>query len=104
MADAYGMPMSTMSAASLGVPPVFNAATHFVDRHVRDGWAARTAIECGDERVTYGELAERVNRFGHALRSEFDVRPEERVLLLLLDTPAFDVAFFGAIKIGAVPI
>jgi benzoate-CoA ligase len=61
-------------------------------------------IECGDERVTYGELATRVNRFGSALRDVLEVRPEERVVLLLLDTPVFHVAFFGAIKIGAVPI
>jgi benzoate-CoA ligase family protein len=94
---------SIVTAAGLGVPPVFNAATHFVDRHLREGRGAKVAIECGDERVTYAELAARVNQFGSALR-EFDVRPEDRVLLLLLDTPAFHVAFFGAIKIGAVPI
>ncbi len=29
---------------------------------------------------------------------------EERVLLLLLDTPEFAISFFGAIKIGAVPV
>jgi benzoate-CoA ligase family protein len=92
------------TAASLGVPATFNAATHFVDRHVAVGRGDKVAIECGDERVTYGELAERVNRFGSALREAFDVRPEDRVLLLLLDTPLFHVAFFGAIKIGAVPI
>ena len=92
------------TAADLGVPPVFNAASFFVDRHVAEGRHASVAVECGDERVTYGELAERVNRFGHVLRDELDVRPEERVMLLLLDTPAFLVAFFGAIKIGAVPI
>jgi benzoate-CoA ligase family protein len=62
------------------------------------------AIECDDERVTYAELAERVNRCGAALRDRFGVRPEERVLLLLLDTPTFHVTFFAAIKIGAVPI
>jgi len=95
---------SAISAASLGVPPVFNAAAHFVDRHVRDGRGAAVAIECGDERVTYAGLAERVARFGSALRDVFDVRPEERVVLLLVDTPAFHVAFFGAIRIGAVPI
>ena len=33
-----------------------------------------------------------------------DVRIEERVLLLLLDCPEFVYSFFGAIKIGAVPI
>ena len=32
------------------------------------------------------------------------MRPEERVFLLLLDTPEFAASFFGAIKIGAVPV
>ena len=96
--------MGITTAADLGVPPAFNAATHFVDRHLGEGRGGRVAIECGGERVTYAELAERVNRIGSALRAELDVRPEERVLLLLLDSPAFHPAFFGAIKIGAVPI
>src|ERR1700687_1120693 len=93
-----------MTAAALGVPETFNAATYFVDRHLHDGRGADVAIECGVERVTYTELHERVNRFGAALRSRFDVRPEERVVLLLLDGPAFAYSFFGAIKIGAVPV
>jgi benzoate-CoA ligase len=92
------------TAADLGVPETFNAATHFVDRHLAEGRGAKVAIECGDERVTYAQLAERVNRFGSALRASLDVRPEERVVLLLTDTPIFHVAFFGAIKIGAVPV
>jgi benzoate-CoA ligase len=92
------------TAESLGVPAIFNAATHFVDRHIDEGRGASVAIECGDERVTYAELHERVNRFGSALRHRFDVRPEERIALLLLDGPAFAYAFFGAIKIGAVAI
>ena len=62
------------------------------------------AIECGDEQVTYAELLERVNRAGNVLRERFDVRIEERVVLLLLDTPEFVSTFFGAMKIGAVPI
>ena len=92
------------TAESLGVPGSFNAAAHFVDRHIAEGRGASIAIECGPERVTYAELHERTNRFGSALRSSFDVRVEERVALLLLDGPAFAYAFFGAIKIGAVPI
>ena len=95
---------SITTASDLSVPATFNAATHFVDRHVADGRGEAVAIECGEERVTYAALAERVDRFGSALRDALDVRPEERVVLLLLDTPAFHVAFFGAIKIGAVPI
>jgi benzoate-CoA ligase family protein len=93
-----------ITAADLGVPDEFNAATYFVDRNIQEGRADKVALECGDERVTYRQVSERVNRVGNALRESLAVRPEERVLLLLLDTPEFAYSFFGAIKIGAVPI
>ena len=85
------------------IPDRFNAAAHFLDPHARLR-PDRVAIECGDERVTYGELVARVHRVGNALRGTLGVRMEERVLLLLLDTPDFAACFFGAIKIGAVPV
>lgn len=83
---------------------VFNAAGYFIDRHIVEGRGAQTAIECEERRVSYGSLYEHVNRTGSALRKELGVRPEERVLLLMLDGPEMVFAFFGAIKIGAVPI
>src|SRR4029453_1216359 len=82
---------------------IFNAASHFVDRNVAEGRGAKVAIECGDERVTYGQIAERVNRIGSALRG-LGVEPEQRVALILQDTPAFAYTFFGAIKAGIVPV
>lgn len=85
------------------LPTIFNVATHFVDRHIGEGRAHRIAYECGEERVSYRQLFERVNRAGNALK-KLGVRQEERVGLLLLDTPEFAYCFFGAIKIGAVPI
>ena len=85
------------------LPDAFNGATHFVDRHVREGRDSKTAIECGDLQITYGQLFALVNRLGNGLKS-LGVRMEERVLLLLLDTPEFAISFFGAIKIGAVPV
>src|SRR4051812_6192854 len=87
-----------------GSPGRFNAAEYFVDRHVTEGRGDRTAIECGDDCVTYRELLERVNRVGDALRRRFDVRIEERVALIVLDGPEFIYSFFGAIKIGAVAV
>jgi benzoate-CoA ligase len=83
---------------------IFNAASYFIDRHIEEGRTAAVAIECGDRRVTYDALGEAVNRTGNALRDVLGVRPEERVLLLMLDVPEMVFAFFGAIKIGAVPI
>jgi len=85
------------------LPQLFNVATHFVDRNILEGRAQNIAIECGEEVVTYQQLFERTNRAGNALR-DLGVRAQERVLLLLLDTPEFLYSFFGTIKIGAVAI
>jgi benzoate-CoA ligase len=93
-----------VSACDEQFQEVFNAAEYFVDRHVREGRGERIAIECEEQRVTYSQLSERVNRLGTALREVLDVRMEERVLLLLPDIPEFAYGFFGAIKIGAVPV
>src|SRR5260370_1140248 len=93
-------------SANASVPSDFNVATYFVDRNVAEGRGDNVAIETypGDHRITYREVLERVNRFGNALRDALGVRIEERILLLLLDCPEYAYAFFGAIKIGAVPI
>src|ERR1700730_783276 len=92
-----------MTTSPFPLPEDFNAASYFVDRHIAEGRGQKVAIECEDRRITYSQLAELVNRVGNALR-QLDVRPEERVFLLLLDTPEFAASFFGAIKIGAVPV
>ncbi|MGH9524002.1 MAG: benzoate-CoA ligase family protein [Terriglobales bacterium] len=85
------------------LPPRFNAAEFFIDRHIAEGRATKVAIICGESQTTYGELAAMVDQAGNALL-RLGVRSEERVLLLLLDCPEFAAAFFGAIKIGAVPV
>lgn len=85
------------------LPEEFNAAAYFIDRHMAESRGEKVAIECEARRVTYRQLFEHVNRVGNSLKS-LGVRPEERIFLLLLDTPEFAMCFFGAIKIGAVPI
>lgn len=85
------------------LPVTFNAATYCIDRNVAEGRGAKVAIECGNERITYEQLLDRTNRVGNALK-DLGVSREERVLLLLLDSPEFLYCFFGAIKIGAVPV
>lgn len=85
------------------LPSTFNAASHFIDRHIAEGREGKVAIECGDEQVTYRQLFEGVNRLGNALR-QLGIRPEERVGMLLLDTPEFAYCFFGIIKIGAIAL
>ena len=52
---------------------------------------------------TYRELGRRVNRFASALQ-RLGVQPEQRILIAMLDTIDWPVAFLGAIKAGAVPV
>jgi benzoate-CoA ligase family protein len=84
------------------VPEWYNASL-IVDRNLEAGREDKVAIYSDDE-VSYGELARRINRFGRALREELGVRQEERVLLVLDDTPSFPTAFFAAMRIGAIPV
>jgi benzoate-CoA ligase family protein len=88
----------------IALPDTFNAASWFIDRNVAEGRGPKVAIECGAERITYAQVLEHVNRAGNMLRDQFAVRIEERIVLLLLDGPEFIYTFFGAVKIGAVPI
>ena len=84
-------------------PQRLNVAVELVDTHLEQGRGEKPAILCGERTVTYAELAENVNRFGNALK-ELGVRIEERVAILMPDSPECVFAFFGAIKMGAVAI
>src|SRR5256886_11491502 len=84
------------------LPARYNAAETFIDSH-RGVRESSIAIRCQGKSVTYGELAGNVDRCGNAYR-ELGIGLEQRILILCLDSPAFAYAFFGAIKIGAVPV
>ena len=86
-------------------PGRINAAETFVDANVAAGGGDRVAIiDVGrGGGTTYSQLQIGVNRAGNALRS-LGIRIEDRVMLLLHDRVEFAQSFFGAIKIGAVPV
>ena len=81
----------------------FNVSVYMIDRHIDEGRAHRPAFLTDDETVTYGELAERVNRCGNALR-DAGLKPGERMLMIVKDCPEFVYLFYGAIKAGIVPV
>ncbi|MCW8950036.1 MAG: AMP-binding protein, partial [Sedimenticola sp.] len=87
----------------LELPEMFNAADYFVDRNIREGRGEKTAICCGTNQFSYKDVQAGVNRFGNTLKS-LGVRMEERIALLMLDTEVYPQAFFGSIKMGAIPI
>src|SRR3989441_13053947 len=91
-----------MNASEL-LPQQFNVATWFVDRNIAEGRGAAAAFRYEDRTLTYADVQDLVNRTGNALL-ELGIEAEHRVLMLCLDAPEFIGTFWGAIKIGAVPI
>ena len=89
--------------ATIDLPRVYNAALEFIDANLARGRAEKVAFIDTTGRYTYGELAERVNRAGNALRA-LGAGMETRVLLCMLDGIDFPAVFWGAIKAGCVPV
>ncbi|MBN2239802.1 MAG: benzoate-CoA ligase family protein [Dehalococcoidales bacterium] len=85
------------------VPESFNQAVYMIDRHLEEGRGENIAIYYEDKTITYAELAAMVNRTGNALK-DLGVEMENRVMILLPDSPEFLYTYFGAMKIGAVPV
>jgi benzoate-CoA ligase len=81
----------------------FNLVSYFVDRHIAEGRGNRTAIVYEGRRYSYAEIAALVNQAGNGLQRA-GVRPGDRVLIVLPDSPEFVAAYFGAIKIGGVAV
>jgi benzoate-CoA ligase family protein len=105
MADAAAKLAPTVDArpAIDAIPRNYNFAADIIERNLKAGRADKPVFIDPRGSWTYGQLAERVDRFGHVLRS-LGVRREERILLALLDTIDWPTAFLGAIKAGVVPI
>jgi acyl-coenzyme A synthetase/AMP-(fatty) acid ligase len=64
---------------------------------------ARIALLCGEERVSYAELAQRVRQAAGALAA-LGVRPGEAVMLSMRDTPEFAAAWLGTVLTGGVAV
>ncbi len=81
----------------------FNAADYFLDRNIRQGRGHKVAVYTEYKNYTYNDIQKMTNKTANALR-ELGLHIDDRVLILMLDVPQFYAAFWGAIKIGAVPI
>ena len=79
-----------------------NAST-LLDRNLEAGRADKSALLTADGTVTYGELASLTAAVASYLL-DLDVEREQRVLMILDDSPAFPATFLAAMRIGAVPV
>jgi benzoate-CoA ligase len=91
------------SPPRVSIPRQYNAAWDLVQRNLQAGRAGKIAYIDDHGSYTFGDLAERVNRFGNVLNG-IGLEQEDRVMLCLLDTIDFPTTFLGSIQAGVVPI
>ena len=103
MANGYSTFDLSQDPPLVTVPRDYNVAVDFVDRRVDEGFAEKIAFIDDTGSHTYGALQDGTNRFGNAML-DLGLQPEQRVLLLQLDSIDFPIAFFGAIKAGLVAV
>ena len=85
------------------VPDRLNMAEWFLDARLAEGLGDKTAIYYRDQEIPYREVVAASCRVTGLLR-ELGLRIEDRVQLLLLDTPEFVYAYFGALRAGCVAV
>ena len=81
----------------------FNACEYLLDRQLAAGHGDRIALTgiAGD--VTYTQLHERVIKAAAGLRG-IGLQPEQRLLMVMADSPEFVVTYLAALRMGAVPV
>ncbi len=82
---------------------MFNAADYLVDRHLREGRGARSAVVGSTRTLSYQDLAEEVHRVAGGLRN-LGVRREDRVMLCMADDIELLTGILAAMYLGAVAI
>jgi long-chain acyl-CoA synthetase len=89
-----------------GIPAEIEVPSITVDTLLRETAAAvpdRTALIFFDKKTSYAELDRAADRFAHVLRG-MGVAAGDRVSLHLPSSPAFVIAFMGAMRAGAVVV
>jgi benzoate-CoA ligase len=85
------------------VPQWLDPVGWLIDRHQDTPIAGKPAIVCGDDTVTYAELADSVNRHAAALAG-LGLAPEQRLLLFGTDSLDYVTLWLASVRMGAIPV
>jgi benzoate-CoA ligase family protein len=82
---------------------LFNACDYLLDRRLAAGDGERVALAGAFGEISYAGLHDRVCRVAAGLRSA-GLQPEQRLLMVMADSPEFVVTYLAAMRVGAVPV
>jgi benzoate-CoA ligase family protein len=82
---------------------LFNACEYLLDRRLAAGDGDRLALTGPAGDLSYAGLSDRVRRTAAGLRAA-GVQPEQRILMVMADSPHFAVVYLAAMRVGAIPV
>jgi benzoate-CoA ligase family protein len=88
---------------AIAMGQLFNACDYLLDRRLAAGDGDRVALAGSFGEISYAQLHDRVCRMAAGLRS-IGLAPEQRLLMVMADTPQFVVSYLAAMRIGAIPV
>jgi len=97
------MPDRVYTLPTLRYPLRLNVGAALLDTNAEGDRGGRPAIHTASGTITYGELARRVNRLCHGLRS-LGLDAGDRVLLRMPNVPEFIVTYLACQKLGLVTV
>ncbi len=83
------------------IPERLNLTAYYLEENITHGRGDKIAVYYQDETYTFRELSGLSNQLGNVLK-EFGVGFEDRVLLILQDSPEWLAGWYGTMKIGGV--
>ncbi len=91
-------------AHGIAYPDRLNAAAELVDSALRAGRGSAVALRGAGLVWTYAELADRVSRIAHVLRSDFKLPTGARVLLRGANHPMLAACWLAVLKAGCIAV
>jgi benzoate-CoA ligase family protein len=82
---------------------LFNACEYLLDRQLAAGYGDRVALTGVAGDVTYAQLHNRVVQVAAGLRA-VGLQPEQRILMVMADSPELVITYLAALRIGAIPV
>ncbi|AUS99572.1 benzoate--CoA ligase [Nostoc sp. CENA543] len=92
-----------MTMISEQLPDIFNVAAYFLDRNLAKGSSEKIAFYYQNETYNYAQVTSFVRRSARLL-ANLGIKQENRIAILLPDSPEFVFGFWGAIWLGAIPV
>jgi len=97
------LPKKIYRLPELQVPQNINIVDFSIDRHIRAGLGDKVLLYFREQKITYSDMQQRINRFANALKG-LGIGRNDRVMLRSPNNPEIFIANFACWRIGAIPV